>query len=306
MGDKIIIETTKSLSYKDVLEKIKFRDIEHNKKKEEFEYNSKWAQGEILFYRPGFSSRGVTISYDIDRFQIITMALSSTYDYELAFAFLKAIIELCAPNQIKALNRTIAVSKMGDVYSNDWIISKFNSDLQNILSYIKNKKTLVELSGPIRSFYLGIQLKGEFPKKELRQTLLNKIIRLQYIDESKYAIASVISVLNKNETKILYQTSLWINGRATLFPWVNYISLCSEKNHLFDIPHNKLYNLRIPQIRLLDEKHILIDSMTENEWKDFLIQMKKFAISKKRNLIDRIIRRLKFLTYQGVIVKQYN
>jgi hypothetical protein len=211
-------------------------------------------------YRHGESARGVEVAYENGQLGVRIMTCSSRADYELGVALARGFGDA-----------TVAAEDDGEIESYDdaWIdrMVAWGPD-----AVMRMAESGCEMSGARRRFHVGPRLIAELRASGAADTLgarlLERFVRVQYVDEEGYYAASTFEVTPR-DGRPPYTLAAWAPEVRYVFPAVERLGLVAEDGAV-EIAHARGAELAGERWTWLDDKQALVEPIPDDEWEQLL------------------------------------
>lgn len=228
-----------------------------------------WPEALLHFYRLKISTRGVEISREIDTILVRINSLASPEDYELALRFVE-VFTLESKQAVEDEDgRIVSSDQLRFVYSSDWINEQNGAGTNALIAMLKKEgNSTVTLPGVRRDFHVGRRLIKELsdagPDSELTARLIQRMREVQFIDTDYWYPAAVLEVVEPG-TKRKFTASVWGAGGNYVFGDVDKLLITLGDEVLF-VPIETIPQVAPGKCRFLDEKQLLVEKFTNDEW----------------------------------------
>lgn len=227
------------------------------------------------FFEDGRSTRGVEFLWLRGYGVVRVPTLGNAVDHRLALALVRALRDPGSPIRTDA--GEFAAAAFDAAHTERWIQSRVDEDV----ALVRERAALepIAVVGPRRVAYIGARLLGTLPPGS--EALLEAILRVQYPspDEDDRFQAGVVRMATSEGAAV--RTSSWAPGVRYLVGPVDVLML------LGDPPvHIAAYDaIRIApeHVRLLDERHWLIEAVDDDAWAALLQRARAIALTELRS-----------------------
>lgn len=274
------IQSEKEITYKQLIEKLKFENIEFNHVEDIDEYIG---ENNYKAFIKNKSTRGVNLSYREQDYSIGVNVISSETDFEIALNIVEAISEL-TQTQILPEDEEIPIDlfTFKNKYDSQWIEKEKYLGINIFLEKIGNEGDTLAIGCCYMSYHIGPNIHKELDissEKSYYQGLVSHISKTQFWDREKYQIPNIIQITDEETSErkdiiVLYQNGKQFLSKADII-------VISNGESRIEIPYEKIKILVSEKFHLVDEEQYLVDELTDEEYQNIYLKAKEISATKE-------------------------
>jgi len=234
-------------------------------------------------YRQGLSTRSLELSYDKGKLEARLLMCSSPDVSELALAVCERWATESGALVEPEDDDPYPPDARPERFSGDWADREFehHAGLLAVMVDRQDPPGPLTMNGPRRQFHIDARLLGELRaaggQAGLAYQLLERMRRVQYLDESGLYAARILSVQDKESGAVKYTVSVWGPDQAYLFPRVTYLAVDEGERSLY-VPAAAAPAIAGSKHQWLDEQQCLIAATEAAEWPALVARARAHAV----------------------------
>jgi hypothetical protein len=213
-------------------------------------------------FRPGESTRALELTHDGSTLAVRILAGSCAPTYALAFDLIE---------------RLGGEARDTEGMTRDDIAEEVAGLARMLVGMAERDEGVITLSGPRRPFFLGPRVAAELRATAgpLGDALTARMRETQWACLAGDVHAANVLVVGDRDSHRRVRFAVWSWGARYLLPDVDAVQLHNGADAL---PIDVVPEVAAGRARFLDERHLLIDAFTEDEWPALLARARPHAV----------------------------
>jgi hypothetical protein len=233
----------------------------------------------LHFYLDDQSCRGVQIESNSESFFIKITSPASADDHHLALNIVEELCRLTDAQTIRGEgDETIPATELRTKFGQEWLRKEVEFGVKSILSAAGGitDGAACTMQGCRRNFHVGLRLAVELLALPSPALIENEFFRrfreVQYIEKKGYYTPKIY-YNEKTKKKIC-----GIGPNVSyLLPWVQHLALLNaDGTETIFVPRVDFYKLIRDRLKWIDEKQVVMDAISEEEWAQIMKEAEEF------------------------------
>ena len=245
-----------------------------------------WPEGGLRLCRVGRSTRSTDVEWSEGKLTIVTQALASPDDCDLALRVADAAARLTGAATVEAdYYGAVERAELRRLHNADWMREQAISGTRVLAALIREGKSPMGTPGPNRTCYFGTRTLAELeaagPAEGLSDRVLATIRRVQWDDvPADFRDAGVFEQSgdgNGDGEPRKTRFAIRLPDENLVLPWVDYVALRVTDGEIVIVPFDAVAGLAGSHGTLLDECQLLVRAFSDDEWKDVVARARPLA-----------------------------